>query len=46
MKVISMDTKYPYCNPEMWGGIECTINRVDDNFTGSTTPVRVIMTGG
>jgi dTDP-4-dehydrorhamnose reductase len=21
-----------YCNPEIWGGIECTINRVNDNF--------------
>jgi dTDP-4-dehydrorhamnose reductase len=20
------------CNPEVWGGIECTINRVNDNF--------------
>ena len=27
-----MDTKYQYCRPEVWGGIECTINRVQDNF--------------
>lgn len=24
--------KFPYCKPEIWGGIECTINRVGDNF--------------
>jgi len=28
-----MVTKYPYCNnPELWGGIECTINRVHNNY--------------
>jgi dTDP-4-dehydrorhamnose reductase len=27
-----MDTKYQYSNPELWGGIECTINRVEDSF--------------
>lgn len=26
------DKKNPYCNPEVWGGIECTINRVGDAF--------------
>jgi dTDP-4-dehydrorhamnose reductase len=25
-----MDKKNQYCNPEIWGGIECTINRVGD----------------
>ena len=27
-----MDKPIPYCNPEIWGGIECTINRVNDHF--------------
>ena len=27
-----MDTKLPYYNLEIWGGIECTINRVNDQF--------------
>src|SRR5215207_106803 len=27
---MSMDK--PYCNPEIWGGIECTINRVNNSF--------------
>lgn len=27
-----MDKPVPYCNPEVWGGIECTINRVKNNF--------------
>src|SRR4051794_18290942 len=27
-----MDKQIPYCNPEIWGGIECTINRVDNNY--------------
>ena len=27
-----MDTKSHYCNPEIWGGIECTINRVKDSY--------------
>jgi len=26
------ETKYPSCNPEIWGGIECTINRVGNVF--------------
>ena len=26
------DTRQPQYNPEVWGGIECTINRVGDNF--------------
>lgn len=29
---MSMDKKYRYCKPELWGGIECTINRVGDEF--------------
>ena len=32
MENTSMETKYPYCNPEIWGGIESTINRVGDEF--------------
>ena len=27
-----MDKPTPYCNPEIWGGIECTINRVGDVY--------------
>ncbi len=27
-----MDNHTPYCNPEIWGGIECTINRVGNKF--------------
>lgn len=27
-----MDIKSHYCNPEIWGGIECTINRVKDSY--------------
>ena len=27
-----MDTRSHYCNPEIWGGIECTINRVNDSY--------------
>ena len=27
-----MDIECPLCKPEVWGGIECTINRVEDNF--------------
>ncbi|MBC7829187.1 MAG: SDR family oxidoreductase [Chitinophagaceae bacterium] len=27
-----MDTRSHYCNPEIWGGIECTINRVSDSY--------------
>ena len=29
---MSTDIKFPYCKPEIWGGIECTINRVDNNY--------------
>jgi dTDP-4-dehydrorhamnose reductase len=29
---MSTDIKSPYCKPELWGGIECTINRVGKNF--------------
>lgn len=29
---MSTDTKPAKCNPEVWGGIECTINRVGDSF--------------
>ena len=28
----SMDMHTPYHGPELWGGLECTINRVGDNF--------------
>ena len=28
----STDIKYQYCRPEIWGGIECTINRVGNDF--------------
>jgi dTDP-4-dehydrorhamnose reductase len=27
-----MATKSPYCKPEIWGGIECTINRIGNDF--------------
>ena len=27
-----MSMEKPYCNPEIWGGIECTINRVKNQF--------------
>ena len=27
-----MGTKYPYCNPELWGGLESTINRVHNKY--------------
>ena len=27
-----MDKQIPYCNPDIWGGIECTINRVNDSY--------------
>lgn len=27
-----MDTRFHYCNPEIWGGIECTINRVKSSY--------------
>lgn len=27
-----MENKYPFQKPEIWGGIECTINRIQDNF--------------
>ncbi len=29
---MSTEKKYPNCNLEFWGGIECTINRVNDRF--------------
>ncbi|HEU5164135.1 MAG TPA: family 1 glycosylhydrolase [Chitinophagaceae bacterium] len=28
----STDINSQYCNPEIWGGVECTINRVQDIF--------------
>ncbi|MGN6532134.1 MAG: family 1 glycosylhydrolase, partial [Ginsengibacter sp.] len=27
-----MDTRYQSYNPEIWGGLECTINRIGDTF--------------
>lgn len=27
-----MAIEYPYCKPEIWGGIECSITRVGNNF--------------
>src|SRR5919106_535298 len=27
-----MDTRSHYCNPEIWGGVECTINRVENDY--------------
>jgi len=27
-----MGTRSNYCSPEIWGGIECTINRVEDSY--------------
>src|SRR5687767_14136414 len=27
-----MDTRSHYCKPEIWGGIECTINRVKGEY--------------
>ena len=27
-----MDTRSRYCNPEIWGGVECTINRVNGEY--------------
>lgn len=32
MELRSTDINYQYCKPEVWGGIECTINRVQDSF--------------
>ena len=32
MERSSTDIRYQYCRPEIWGGIECTINRVQDSF--------------
>ena len=29
---MSTDIKLPYYNPEVWGGIECTINRVKNEY--------------
>ena len=28
----STDINYRFCSPEVWGGIECTINRIQDVF--------------
>lgn len=27
-----MDTKYPSLHPELWGGLECTVNRIGDAY--------------
>jgi dTDP-4-dehydrorhamnose reductase len=27
-----MDINLPFCNPQIWGGIECTINRVGNTY--------------
>lgn len=27
-----MDTNYPSSHPELWGGLECTINRIGDTY--------------
>src|SRR5687767_13724726 len=27
-----MDKQIQYCSPDIWGGLECTINRVNNNF--------------
>ena len=27
-----MDTRYQHCSPELWGGAECTVNRINDQF--------------
>jgi dTDP-4-dehydrorhamnose reductase len=32
MASMSTETRYPYFNPEIWGGIECTINRIAGDF--------------
>ena len=32
MEHSSTDINYQHCNPEVWGGIECTINRVQDVY--------------
>ncbi|MGZ5287264.1 MAG: family 1 glycosylhydrolase [Flavisolibacter sp.] len=32
MEKQSTDIQTAYCNPEIWGGIECTINRVHNDF--------------
>ena len=29
---MSTETKYPSCSPEIWGGVECTVNRVGNVF--------------
>jgi dTDP-4-dehydrorhamnose reductase len=28
----SMDIKYQHCRPEIWGGLECTVNRVNNTY--------------
>ena len=32
-----MDTKSPLLHPELWGGLECTINRIGDTFRDQLT---------
>lgn len=32
MANISMDIKYQHCRPEIWGGLECTVNRVNNTY--------------
>lgn len=32
-----MDKHIPYCNPEIWGGIESTINRIHNNYNDQLT---------
>ncbi|WP_242696538.1 family 1 glycosylhydrolase [Longitalea luteola] len=32
MNDLLMDKNYPRTNPEIWGGIECTINRIGNTF--------------
>ena len=31
------DTPEPFCSPEIWGGIECTINRIQDEYLDQLT---------
>ena len=35
-----MDTNYPSLHPELWGGLECTINRVGDTWRDQLTYAR------
>ncbi len=32
MEAMSTEARFTYCNPEPWGGIECTINRIGDEY--------------